>query len=199
MRQTTINFETGKAIEVAFATITKGKENQIFGEYFPKVGPIVQKYDGAPLGSIAIEGVHSNIGTPQMGALFQWKSPADFQNLNKDPEFLEVKPIRDNAMDFFTNGHFFKTETSQPVDFEEGQHYALIAEWTEGSWKPNGGQSALVSLTPISDDPDQEFAPSKLHICAWDDAFMPSSSNGNASGNGTPDVFKFKLNFPPQT
>jgi len=36
-----VDFKAGTVIELSFATIIEGKENQLFGEYFPKVIPIV--------------------------------------------------------------------------------------------------------------------------------------------------------------
>lgn len=194
MRHIDIQFESGVAIEVAFASIIEGMEQQIFGEYFPKVGPIVGKYGGIPLGSLAIEEAHSDIGQPKMGALFQWNDVTGHQDLHKDADFIKLVPIRDEAMDFFSGGHFFKMEKNQAITFDEGASYALVAEQIAGSWKPDANQAPLISMTPFSSDKDQDFAPSHLHICRWDNAPINTGTS-----TATPDVFKFKLNFPAQS
>ena len=106
MKNTNIEFKAGTVIELSFATIIAGKEEQLFGKYFPRVTPVVSDLGGQPLGSYAVTESSSKLDDPEMGALFQWGSIDDFNKLHKEPRFLEIKHIRDEALQSFSNGHF---------------------------------------------------------------------------------------------
>lgn len=193
MKTVDMKFDSTKAIELSFATIKEGMEQQLFQDYFPKVGPIVADLGGMPMGSFAVESSASGIGSPKMGAFFQWPDIEGYKKLHDDARFLKVKPIRDQTLSFFSNGHFFSVATDETVTFVEGQDYVLVAEWQSGDLAKTIDKMPLVSLKPLTDG---AYAPSNLHICLWDDAFAALAASGKDKAANTPDIYKFKLNMP---
>lgn len=193
MKTADIKFDSSQVIELSFATIKEGMEQQLFQDYFPKVGPIVADLGGKSLGSFTVDAAASKIGTPKMGAFFQWPDIEGYKKLHDDARFLKVKPIRDETLAFFSNGHFFNVEADKTIGFAEGQDYALVAEWTSGDLKKITDKMPLVTLRSAMDG---NYAPSKLHICLWDDAFSALVSDGKAIAANAPDIYKFKLNMP---
>ena len=193
MKTVDMKFDRTKAIELSFATIKEGMEQQLFQDYFPEVGPVVADLGGKSLGSFTIESSASNIGTPKMGAFFQWPDIDAYKKLHDDARFLKVKPIRDETLSFFFSGHFFCVEADEVVTFAEGQDYALVAEWMSGDLVGLTEKMPLVTLKPVVDG---DYAPSKLHIYLWDDAFSNVFASDKGEAANTPDIYKFKLNMP---
>jgi len=193
MKTVEIKFDSGKATELSFATVKEGMEQQLFQDYFPKVGPIVADLGGKPLGSFTVQAATSKIGEPKMGAFFQWPDIEGYKKLHNDPRFLKVRPIRDETLSFFSNGHFFSAEADDTIIFTEGQDYALVAEWTSGDLVKITDNMPLITLKSIMDG---AYAPSKLHICLWDDAFAALVAEGKDKAVNAPDIYKLKLNMP---
>lgn len=195
MKSVAIRFKAGTIIELSFATIIEGRENRVFGEYFPKVLPIVADLGGTSLCSFSITGSAANLGTPKMGALFEWPSMDAFRRLHKDPRFLAIRNIRDNALSFFSNGHFFAAKQDSIVTFEEGESYALHTDWeSDGNREP----SALLKLhaaVPIS---VEKYQPAVAHISLWNDSAELELSNAQSGVLTKRDLFKCELNFPAQ-
>jgi hypothetical protein len=187
MENTSIEFKTGKIIELSFATVIAGKEDQLFGDYFPKVTPIVGELGGQPLGSYVVTNSSSRLGDPKMGAIFQWGSINAFNKLHKEPRFLEIKHIRDNALQSLSNGHFFTVNEDTAVVFDEGQSYALIAQMDDDGC---GVSSPLVEMTPASGEDKKDYSPVKIQIVQWDECCDKILQEGSS------DIFKFILNMP---
>ena len=185
MKSSKILFKTGTVIEISFATVTQGKEAQIFSEYFPKVMPIVLELGGQPLGSFAISETESRLGSPKMGAMFQWPNLGVFNQLHEDPRFLAIKGIRDDAMEFFSNGHFFVVQEDTEVTFLEDEDYVMMAHWQEHLDKPE-----LLNLLPLVTAPNQSYQPKRISISQWDDDQHKKIHSNNI------DTYKFTLNFP---
>jgi len=183
-----MSFTEGSAIEIAFATVKTGKEDQLFGSYFPKVTPIVQELGGQPMGSFMVERSSSKIGNPKMGSFFNWPSVETFKQLHNSPGFLEIVGIRDDALDFFVNGNFFAVDQNTDVAFSNDKSYALVSflDAAEESLTKN----ALLELKPMT--PEQSYAPGKIALLEWDEAV---SAQLNAKTEGI-EIFKIKLNMP---
>ncbi len=196
MRSVTVKFNAETAIELSFATVIDGKESQLFGAYFPKVIPIVAEFGGTPMGSFTIGKSASKLGAPKMGAFFQWPEPDSFQKLHEDPRFLAIKSIRDDALSFFCNANFFCVEEDTEVIFEEGQEYALVAEWGELENEAQSDFSSLVRLTPASGAANEGYRPAQIHIARWNENCEHALETAELSQNRTRDVFKFAMNMP---
>lgn len=193
MKSTAIRFKAGTVIELSFATIIEGRENRVFDDYFPKVMPIVADLGGTSLCSFSIAGSAANLGTPKMGALFQWPNMDAFQLLHEDPRFLAIKSIRDDALSFFSNGHFFIVNEDSIVTFNEGESYALYTEWENDG---NRKQSPLLSLHAAIPTSVEKYQPALGHISQWSDNAELELNNAQSAASAERDLFKFELNFP---
>jgi uncharacterized protein (DUF1330 family) len=193
MKYCSVTFRTGTAIELSFASIISGKEQQLFGEYFPKVTPIVGEMGGKPLGSISISQSAASLGKPQMSAFFQWPNTEAFKKLHADPRFQDIMSLRDEALDLFSNGHFFAVDNDTEVRFDRGETYGLLAE--------NDGRQAshhetLVEFVPAGEVVDMDFHPVRVRIVKWSehlDGLLGETMEASASPL---DIFKFEFNFP---
>ena len=196
MSVTTLQFKKDTAIELAFATVTEGMEGQLFGDYFPKVMPIIMELGGKPLGSFGIAKAATNFGHPKMGVFFQWPTIETFDALHDESRFLEIKSIRDDALSFFCNGNFFESQKDQELSFEEGQEFALITLWSE---EENMSLSPIINLRPLDLSLKQDYRPMQVLICPWSDGvedLLLSSLKGTSDKAREPDVFKIAFNPP---
>jgi len=125
MKTNIIQLQAGSVVELSLATVKSGFEQQLFEHYFPEVTPIVLGLGGKPLGSFSISHSDSILGNPKMGALFQWPSVDVFNQLHDNADFLKLKPVRDEALEFFSNGHFFLVNEDSQLTIEEAQTYAI--------------------------------------------------------------------------
>ncbi len=194
MRHTNITFKAGTAIELSFASIITGKEPQLFGEYFPKVLPIVGEMGGTSLGSASISGSAAKLGAPKISAFFQWPNQETFARLHKDPRFQEIKALRDQALSLFSNGHFFALEEDAIVTFEEGKSYGLLAEYSEHL--PSHPTVPLVCLQSTGEAIDLDFNPVRVLIVEWSPALDDLMTQTKKAGSTSLDIFKFTFNFP---
>ena len=193
MKSATIRFKADTIIELSFATVIEGQEDRVFGEYFPKVMPIVADLGGTSLSSFSITDSAANLGTPKMGALFQWPNMDAFRLLHEDPRYLAIKSIRDDALSFFSNGHFFSTNEDSVVTFNEEESYALYADWENDG---NHKQSPLLSLLAAVPTSVEKYQPAVLHISQWNNNAELELNNAQSGASAETDLFKFELNFP---
>lgn len=191
-----IEFDSNAVVELSFATISKGLEKQLFEEYFPNVVPIVTEIGGKSLGSFSISASKTDIGDPKMGALFQWPDIEAFKKLHADQRFVKLRPVRDTAMSFFTNGHFFKVLADQTASFKEGQSYALIARWSPDLITELDGQLPMVSLSAITAETEQSYAPNRIDVYPWTEEHAALLEAQKAAGSTTQDVFKLNFKMP---
>lgn len=198
MKSTTVKLKAGTIIELSFASIMAGKEKQLFGEYFPKVTPIVNSLGGAPLCSFSINDSAMKRGKPGLGALFQWPDIDAFHQLHKNPKFLAIKSIRDESLSFFTNGHFFQVDQDTEVTFEKDQFYSLIRSWNKAEIDNRNAVATLASLFSVAGSVNGCDCPNSVAINPWDDHSEMVLMEAKEHGEHQLDVFKFKLNFPPE-
>jgi hypothetical protein len=185
MKSTNILFKANTIIELSLATIIDGKEAQVFNDYFPKVMPLVSKLEGKPLGSFTISEASSRLGNPRMGAFFQWPNHKAFQELHADPSFLSIKGIRDSAMQFFSNGHFFEVEQDVEITLHEGHVYVLQANMLDTSTT-----SSLVDFLPLESNIESSYQPTQLSIKCWSEYEFEKERKESV------DTYNFQLNFP---
>ncbi|MEH6344826.1 MAG: hypothetical protein V7785_07070 [Bermanella sp.] len=192
MQQDTILFKAGTVIEISFARIKEGKEPQLFGQYFPKVMPILNELGGQSLGSFAVTESLSELDEPQMSALFQWPSLEAFEALHTDPRFLEIKGIRDDALVFLSNGHFFSVKEDTEVTFIEGQFYGLTTtKHTDNSGeKDNRENSSLISFDLVQSS-KQDYQLESAKISSWSEQTQQNLLKPASTFN----VFKIQRNF----
>ena len=130
-RSVTIDLTPGTVIEVAYASIKQGKQQELFGEYFPRVTPIVAEYGGKSLGMFQVRRTLAGKNQPQIIGLFQWPSVEAFLALHQDPRFLKIRPIRDGAFAQFDNGNFYVVDQPTSITFDEGHAYDIWGGWLQ--------------------------------------------------------------------
>ncbi len=148
-------------LEVAYGRVIKGKEAQVFGEYFPAIGPVLAEYGPQPQASFAI--LASNIEgiVPELGSLTSWPNAENYQRLYTDPRFTKFKPLRDNAMDMFSDGHFFNA-LDKEVTLNTENDYALIIADTNPI-----GDEPIITLSLASDSPMQTYSGMSMSLHTW--------------------------------
>ncbi len=125
LKQAHIKFSKDKVYEIAYVSIVPGKEKEIFGDYFPKVMPIVAKYGGKPVGMLAVPGVKDGTKHAQMASIFEWPSVDSWFQLHKNPDFLKIVHIRDEALSFGNPANFYTVDNDFEAAFTEGKMYEL--------------------------------------------------------------------------
>ncbi len=191
MQQDTISFKAGTIIEISFARIKEGKEQQLFGQYFPKVMPILNDLGGQSLGSFSVTESLSELDEPQMSALFQWPSLEAFEALHTDPRFLEIKSIRDDALMFLSNGHFFTVKKDTEVTFIEGHLYALTTSKHSENPSQKETDHSLISFD-LSQKSKQGYQIDSAQISNWGESSQQHLINPEYPMN----TFKIQRNFP---
>ena len=171
--------------ELAFASIIPGKEEQLFSEYFPAVGPVVADMGAVPLASFAILESAADIEAPTMGALFQWPTVAAYQALHEDPRFLAIKHVRDDALSRLWNGHFFAVETQISASFDPDKTYAVVV----ASRNIEVGHSEI-ELTLAADSTNKDYEGRTLFVAEW----SPATQSLMDGADSSIDVFKVKFN-----
>lgn len=125
MKQAKIMFSKDKVYELAYVSIIPGMEPQVFGEYFPKVLPLAGTYGGKSVGMLAVPGAKNGSKEAQMVAIFEWPSVDAWLKLHKDPDFLKIVPIRDQAIAFGNPGNFYTVSEDVEATFTQGKMYEL--------------------------------------------------------------------------
>lgn len=125
LKQANISFSKDKVYEFTYASIVPGMEAQLFGDYFPKALPLAGKYGGKSVGMFAVPGVKDGRKQAQIVAVFEWPSVDAWLQLHQDKEFLEIVPIRDEALAFGNPGNFYTVSEDYEATFTEGKMYEL--------------------------------------------------------------------------
>jgi len=173
-------------LEFAFGTVTKGKEAQVFGEYFSVVNPVLADHGAKTAASFAVIDTNWQGVTPVMGALTFWPSIENRKEFHEDERFLSVKQLRDDAMDLLCDGHLF-TPSDKEVNLNADSDYALIL-----SDENVQGLEPLFNLPLISDSPQKDYVGKTLALYAWNEVTKQLLTSKEA----TVEVFKVRFNSP---
>jgi len=158
-----LTLKSDSFIDFAFGKVTKGKEMQVFGEYFPVINPILEKCGIQSLCSFVVLETNSPGMTPEQGALTHIPSTESFARFHRDPRFIEARPLRDDAMEFLADGNFFSS-LDEVVTLDSDADYALII--TEGN--PLNVEPQL-ELPAAKDSPKQIYSGKSMAIHPWND------------------------------
>ncbi len=121
-------FKKDRLIEVAFLSVNPEKQSLLQEEYFKKVMPIAREYGMKPLAKMGVKYAYSEFVNPQMIGFFEWESKEKHQAFLKDPRFLKLKPIRDQALTFLRLG-YFQVENDTKAKFTSGTLMEVYAMW----------------------------------------------------------------------
>ena len=147
-----LTLQPDNLIEFGFGKVTKGKETQMFREYFPLIHPVLVECGIQPLISFVVVATNISGVIPEQGALTHVPSRENFARFHNDPRFLEAKPIRDEAMEFLSSGNFFRS-TDKVVTLNTDADYALILS-----------ENNRLSSDPLLELPAAEDSPEKTYI-----------------------------------
>jgi len=150
-------------LEFAIGKVTKGKEVQVFGEYFPLINPVLAEYATSQLGSFSITDTNKTGVVAEMGSLTNWSSANDYNRFHNDPRFTKIKPLRDGALDLLWDGHFF-ISLDKVVNIDTDAEYALVI--AEGN---PIGLDPILDLPFASDSPKQAYAGKSMTLHLWND------------------------------
>ena len=148
----------GKIIEIAFASIDGGKEEQLSMEYFPKILPIVERYGGKMLGSFQVTAVTSGEIYPQMIAIFEWPSLEAQKKLFADEEAQKLFLIRDDAVTAF-KAAYYTVEEDTTITFRGDRTYEFF-----NAWLTPEAETALPEYFVQSEAPKQKYGPPEFLV-----------------------------------
>jgi len=152
-------------LDFAFGKVTRGKEAQVFTQYFPVISPVLAECGIQPLRAFVVIATNRPGVRPEQGSLTQMPSIESFAQFHSDPRFLEVKSLRDEAMELLADGHFFNAQ-EKVVSLTADTDYALIiteAPLNDGPLK----QELLLALEAATESPTQTYTGKTLTLQRW--------------------------------
>lgn len=176
-----ITFTKGKLVEVALLSIRDGKDNQFYQDYFSKVMPVAMPYGARPIASFATTRSVLGNSPAQVVVFFEWGSIEEKRAFEKNPEYLKLRNIRDNALNYLVQG-YFQVEESKTVEISDNKVYDFAALWVDpanankleqyfGAVMPEASKRSI-GYTPIATlnsigTRDQNWHPSVIAFAEW--------------------------------
>jgi hypothetical protein len=168
---TQLVFRPDARIEFGFGTVTAGKEEWMYGEYFPTMGLTMAKHELTIMAGFGVIATNFSGDMPKTGSLASWPSAARRAALHSDPKFLAIQPARDAAMDFLSGGHLFQS-IDDVITLNTDSDYAIIITADVSS-----AADPIFALPITKDSPEQTYAGKSLILRPWgdtDDALLAS-------------------------
>jgi uncharacterized protein (DUF1330 family) len=109
--------------------------------------PIAKEYGMKPLAKMGVKYSYSEFINPQMVGFFEWESKEKHKAFLKDPRFLKIKPIRDEALSFLRLGYFTVAEDTI-VKFKTGELMEIYAMWLNPN-EAHRMQTYFKNVTPL--------------------------------------------------
>ncbi len=151
-------------IEFGFGTVKADKQEWMYGEYFPSMGPTMAKHGLKILAGFGVIATNYTNGTPETGSLAHWPSAAKREALHSDPTFLAIQPERDAAMDLLSGGHLFQS-IDDVITLNTNSDYAIIV-----TADPHSVSAPIFALPFASDSPVETYSGRSLILRPWSDA-----------------------------
>ena len=148
-------------LEFAFGNVIEGKEQQVFAEYFPLVGPVIAEYGSQQLATFAILASNVDGVKPTQGAISLWPEVKGHEKLLADERFTKHLPIRDEAMDLLSDGHIFDTTDSDIEINADGEYGFMVSRETPAHI------NRLVQLNLAEGSFNQEYSHKSLVLFHW--------------------------------
>lgn len=161
---TELNLIADARIEFGFGAVTAGKEEWMYGEYFPSMAPTMAEHGLSILAGFGVIATNFAGGNPQTGSLASWPSAGQREALHNDPRFLTIQPARDAAMDLLSGGHLFQS-MEEVITLNTDSDYAIIIAKDDGLVS-----DPIFALPHASDSPEQTYAGKSLILRPWSDA-----------------------------
>jgi len=173
----------GSHLDFAFGKVIKGREIQVFQDYSPAIAPALIDWGIQPLLPFAVLATNTSGPTPEQGAFTQVSSTENFVRFHSDPRFLELKPLRDDGMEFLTDGNLFESK-NMAISLESETDYAVIIT-ADNLYST----APLLKLSAAEDSPNQTYAGKSLALHVWNEKAEELMKAGQA------EVFRIRF-FP---
>jgi len=160
----TISMEATDRLEVGFGHVLPGKEEWMYGEYFPAMGPVMARHGFSTLAAFQV--VASNVPddvAPVQGSFSRWPSADHRRRFIEDPEFVAIRPTRDAALRL-SDGHLFEP-LSDTLEIVAGEDFAIVVA---GDGVAPG--DALFRVPLAKDAPTSTYAGKCMSLHRWNDA-----------------------------
>ncbi|MEM9073091.1 MAG: DUF1330 domain-containing protein [Myxococcota bacterium] len=127
-----MQFTAGRVVELALLSVKEGMGPQFQTEYFPQASQIAQEYGGQLLAVFEVTDVPYGWKRPQTAVLFEWASMERKRAFARDPRFLQIQGLRDNALEYLAQGYFTVEENRTLSLVRDGEGtYELILFWMD--------------------------------------------------------------------
>lgn len=145
-------------LELAMAKVAEGKQDQLFGEYFAKVGPVVGEYGASKLCGMTV--LDSNLTErPEMAVCFLWPSAKVYNDFHDDSRFKTLEPVRAGALDYLSNAHLFDAPAGDIVVDPETDYMIAVA-----ASAPDG---ALLNAPLTAASPNTTYQGLRIVLTEW--------------------------------
>jgi uncharacterized protein (DUF1330 family) len=167
-----VNISKNSVIEIAFSSLIPGKENKFYNEYFPKVFPIVSEYNGKLLFASRVVNYYESEIKSQTIAFFDWPNVETFRKILNDERMSELLKIRNDSLDFISEGNFYKCLHDYIISFDSNKIYSLLSIKTNPYFmdriKNNNGN--IILTLDLVNESIGNLKKDKLAIVEWGDA-----------------------------
>lgn len=128
VRTSTVTFEEGRLIEVAYFSLKPGTERSVQEDYFPAALKVAAEYGGRMLASFQVTDTFTGDLEPQSIAIFDWPDVATKARFEQDARFQRLVPIRDQALSYIQIG-MYEVAKDTEVTFREDKSYEFFGAW----------------------------------------------------------------------
>ncbi len=156
----------------------------VFGEYFPMIISALQECGIESLRSFVVLATNAPRPVPKQGALTHVPTTENFTQFHEDPRFIKARPIRNEAMEFLTDGNFFNTP-DLAVSLNSETDYALII--TEGN--PLNTEP-LLTLAAAADSTKKTNIDKSMTLHLWSETAEEILNDSSDKA----EVFKIRFN-----
>lgn len=161
---TEIVLTSDSRLEFGFGTVTSGKEEWMYGEYFPAMGPTMAEHKLSILAGFNVIATNFVGVTPLTGTLASWPSAGNRKAFHNDPRFVKIQPARDAAMDLLSGGHLFQS-MDEVIALNTDSDYAIVI-----ARDADAVSDPIFALPLASDSPEQTYAGKSIILRPWSDA-----------------------------
>lgn len=177
-----ITFKANKLIEVALLSVKAGKESQFMNDYFSQVMPVAMPYGARPIASFAVTRKVEGTKPAQMVVFFEWESIDQKRSFEKNPKYLELRNLRDDALSFLSQGYFqvqedvnYTISDDKVYDFAglfiDPNNAPKLEEYFGAVFpvaqSPKYGYTPIATLASIPGVHDQNYHPTLIAFAEW--------------------------------
>ena len=155
----TMVLKKDKLIEVALLSVKEGKADQLNNDYFSQVMPLAARseYGGRSIANFVVTRKVIGDNPAQMVVFYEWASLEAKRAFETNPEYLALRNIRNDALNFLAQG-FFKVEQDVTIDLYDNKVYDFAALWIDPTNAPKL-QQYFEAVVPVASDPKYGYTP----------------------------------------